>query len=141
MYNKTVGYSWITTPVDFFTIIIFSFFTEYSYIFLYEGASYSVNYNDSIVVRFAHNNEHSYSNPESIQYNFYVIMGFYDFPPFQYVIRSGRVPYTGEIYINNIQFSHNGEYRIHHHHHPHHWRSRVEHETFVITVNSESAIL
>ena len=94
-----------------------------------------MNYNDSIVVRFAHNNEHSYSNPESIQSNFYV------FPPVQYVIRSGRVPYTGEIYINNIQFSHAGEYRIHHHRHPHHWRSRVEHETFVITVNSESAIL
>ena len=107
-----------------------SLVTEYNYVFLYEGATYSVDYNDSIVVRFAHNNEYIFANPENIHYEFSVRIGFFEYPHFSYVVRSGTVPYTGEIYIDNIQFSHAGEYRIHHY-------GRSQHETFLITVNSE----
>ena len=110
--------------------------TEYNYVFLYEGASYSVNYNDSIVVRFAHNNEGIFNNPDFIRSVYRVRIGFFDSPPFQYVIRSGTVPYTGEIYINNIQFSHAGEYRIVHNSY-YYVRSQGHYGTFVLTVNSE----
>ena len=118
---------------------IFPFVTDNNYIFLYEGASYSVDYNVSIVVRFAHNIENVFSNPDSIRYWFSMRIGTYDSPPFQYVIRSGTEPYTGEIYIDNFQFSHAGEYRIvtYRYFSYYYVTDRVEQETFVITVNSE----
>ena len=95
-----------------------------------------MDYNDSIVIPFAHNSLNAFYNPDSIGHEFSVTIGFYDSPPFQYVIRFGTVPYTGEIYIDSIQFSHAGEYSFHYS--DSYERYRAKQETFAITVNSES---
>ena len=128
----------------YINILFINFFvSEYSYVFLYEGSSYTVDYNDSIVVRFAHNNDYSFYYPDSIRYQFIVTSGQFfnfEFPSFRYVFRSGTVPYTGELHIDNIQFSHTGEYTIHDYNYYYHFHYRRigQSETFVITINSES---
>ena len=91
-----------------------------------------MDYNDSIVVRFAHNNLRDYINDNHNRSIFYLIVRTKSFeaPQFDYVVRFGMTPYTSEVYINNIQFSHAGEYRIYD-------IGKRQYGAFIIVVNSE----